>query len=113
MTLLDILPSLHQVVTPRIDRSIWPQTTHMDELGRLCVGGVPLAEVADEYRTPTYVFDEMDFRHRIRRYRATLPRVGVAYAGKAFLTTKVAQWVADEGIGLDVCSGGELAVALS
>ncbi|HME49615.1 diaminopimelate decarboxylase [Mycobacterium sp.] len=112
MTLLELLPSLHQAATPRLDRSIWPLTTHVDE-GRLCVGGVALTEVADEFRTPTYVVDEEDFRQRIRRYRATLPGVEVVYAGKSLLTTAVAHWVAEEGIGLDVCSGGELAIALA
>src|SRR5271157_2179488 len=112
MTLLELLPSLHQAATPRLDRSIWPLTTHVDE-GRLCVGGVALTEVADEFRTPTYVVDEEDFRQRIRRYRATLPGIEVVYAGKSLLTTAVAHWVAEEGIGLDVCSGGELAIALA
>ena len=113
MTLLELLPSLHHAATPRLDRSIWPLTTNVDELGRLCVGGVPLTEVADEFRTPTYVLDEADFRQRIRRYRATLPGVDVVYAGKSLLTTAVAHWVAEEGVGLDVCSGGELAIALA
>jgi diaminopimelate decarboxylase len=112
MTLLELLPSLHQAATPRLDRSIWPLTTHVDE-GRLCIGAVPLTEVADEFRTPTYVLDEADFRQRIRRYRATLPGVEVVYAGKSLLTTAVAHWVAEEGIGMDVCSGGELATALA
>ncbi len=112
MTLFEIVPSLRHAVTPRIDRAIWPLTTRVDELGRLCVGEVPLTEVADEFGTPTYVIDEADFRHRIRRYRSALPEVRVTYAGKALLTTAIARWVAEEGAGLGVCSGGELATAL-
>jgi diaminopimelate decarboxylase len=112
MTLLELSP-LHPAETPRLDRSVWPLTTHVDELGRLGVGGVALAEVADEFGTPTYVLDETDFKERIRRYRAALPGVDVVYAGKSLLTTTVAHWVALEGIGLNVCSGGELAVALA
>ena len=112
MTIFEILPSLRHAVTPRIDRAIWPLTTHVDELGRLCVGEMALTEVADEFGTPTYVIDEADFRHRIRRYRAALPEARLVYAGKALLTTAVAQWVAEEGAGLGVCSGGELATAL-
>jgi len=112
MTLFEILPSLRHAATPRIDRAIWPLTTHVDELGRLCVGGMALTEVADEFGTPTYVIDEDDFRHRIRRYRAALPEARMVYAGKALLTTAVARWVAEEGGGLGVCSGGELATAL-
>ena len=113
MTLLEMLPSLRRAATPRIDRAIWPLTTSVDEVGRLCVGGVPLTEVAAEYRTPTYVLDEADFRYRMRRYRSALPGVDVVYAGKSLLTVAVARWVAEEGLGLDVCSGGELATALA
>jgi diaminopimelate decarboxylase len=112
MTLFEILPSLRHAATPRIDRAIWPLTTHVDELGRLCVGGIVLTEVADEFGTPTYVIDEADFRHRIRRYRVALPEARLVYAGKALLTTAIARWVAEEGSGLGVCSGGELATAL-
>ena len=112
MTLYEILPSLQHAATPRIDRAIWPLTAHVDELGRLCVGEVPLTEVAEEFGTPTYVIDETDFRHRIRHYRAVLPEVRLVYAGKALLTTAVARWVAEEGAGLGVSSGGELTTAL-
>jgi diaminopimelate decarboxylase len=113
MTLMDILPSLHHAVKPRIDPAIWPLTTHVDENGGLCIGGVALTDIADEFCTPAYVLDEADFRHRIRRYRSALPGVGVTYAAKSLLTTAVARWVAEEGVGLDVCSGGELATALA
>jgi diaminopimelate decarboxylase len=112
MTLFEIVPSPRHAVTPRIDRAIWPLTTHVDELGRLCVGEMALTDVADEFGTPTYVIDEADFRHRIRRYRAALPEVRLVYAGKALLTTTIARWVAEEGSGLGVCSRGELATAL-
>ena len=112
MTLFEILPSLRHAATPRIDRAIWPLTTHVDELGRLCVGEMALTDVADEFGTPTYVIDEADFRHRIRRYRAALPEARLVYSGKALLTTAVARWVAEEGAGLGVCSGGELTTAL-
>jgi diaminopimelate decarboxylase len=67
MTLFEILPSLRHFA-PRIDRAIWPLTAHADELGRLCVGEVPLTDVADEFGTPTYVIDEADFRDRIRQF---------------------------------------------
>jgi diaminopimelate decarboxylase len=112
MTLFEILPSLRHAATPRIDRAVWPLTTHIDDLGRLSVGDLPLTEVADEFRTPTYVIDETDFRHRIRRYRAALPGVRIAYAAKSLLTTTVARWVAEERADLAVCSAGELATAL-
>jgi diaminopimelate decarboxylase len=95
-----------------MDRALWPLTAHVDELGRVCVGETALSEVADEFGTPAYVIDEADFRHRIRRYRSALPEARLVYSGRALLTTAVARWVAEEGIGLGVCSPGELATAL-
>ncbi|CRZ18458.1 diaminopimelate decarboxylase [Mycolicibacterium neworleansense] len=113
MTLLDILPSLRGTTRPRLDPNIWPLTTGVDEQGRITVGRVPLADIADEYRTPAYVLDETDFRTRARRYRAALGQAEVVYAGKSLLTTAVARWVAEEGLGIDVCSAAELATALA
>src|SRR3954468_15393490 len=112
MTLHKIVPSLRHAATPRIDRAIWPLTTRVDERGRLCVGEVAVTEVADEFGTPTYAIDEVDFRHRIRRYRAALPDARLVYAGKALLTTATARWAAEEGSGLGVSACGELATAL-
>jgi diaminopimelate decarboxylase len=112
MTLLDHLPSLHQAAAPRIDPRIWPLTAAVDDLGRLCVGDVPLTEIADEFRTPTYVLDEVDFRTRLQRYRSALPGVEIVYAAKSLMCTGVARWVTDSGAGLDVSSAGELATAL-
>jgi diaminopimelate decarboxylase len=112
VTQFEILPSLRHAATPGIDRAIWSLTTHVDDAGRLCVGGMALTDVADVFGTPTYVVDEADFRHRIRRFRAALPEARVVYAGKALLTTAVAEWVAEEGCGLGVRSPGELATAL-
>src|SRR3984893_14141566 len=63
-------------------------------------------------RHPTYVIDEADFRHRIRRYRAALPQARLVYAGKALLTTAIARWVAEGGGGLGGCSAGDFATAL-
>lgn len=113
MTSLELLPSLHHAAPLRIDPVIWPETASVDDLGRLCVGDVPLTEIADQYGTPAYVIDEGDFRHRIRRYRKKLANAEIVYAGKAMLTTTIARWIAEEHIGLDVCSGGELAIALA
>ncbi|MFI5510483.1 diaminopimelate decarboxylase family protein [Mycobacterium sp. NPDC051804] len=113
MTLLDFIPSLQHAAPSRIDPAVWPLTARVDECGRLCVGGVPLSEVADEFGTPAYVIDEADFRHRARVYRAMLRNSEVVYAGTSLLTTAVARWVREEGLGLDVCSGGELATALA
>jgi diaminopimelate decarboxylase len=69
------MPSLHHAAAMRVDPDLWPLTTRVDVEGRLCVGGVALSEIADQYGTPAYILDEADFRYRIRRYRAALPGV--------------------------------------
>jgi diaminopimelate decarboxylase len=108
-----MLPSIGRAAPRRLDPAIWPVTTHSDEEGRLCIGDVPLSDIADEFHTPTYVIDEADFRYRARRYRKVLRGVEIVYAGKSLLTTAVARWAREEGLGVDVCSAGELAVALA
>lgn len=112
MTLLDHLPSLQRAAAPRIDPAIWPSTAAVDTLGRLCVGDVPLTDVADQFRTPAHVVDEVDFRRRLQRYRA-LRDVEIAYDAASLLTTGVARWIADEGALLAVHSGSELAIAMA
>jgi diaminopimelate decarboxylase len=70
-----------------------------------------LSVLAAAYGTPAFILDEADVRYRCRSYVAALPGTEVAYAGKAFLCRAMAQWVGAEGLSLDVCSAGELAVA--
>jgi diaminopimelate decarboxylase len=113
MTLFELLPSLRHGLNPHLDRAIWPLSSYVDRQGRLCIGGVAATEIAAGFGTPTYVLDEEDFRARIRCYRAALPGVELVYAGMALLSAAVAGWAADEGAGVDVCSGGELATALA
>jgi diaminopimelate decarboxylase len=113
MTLLDILPSLGKAAPVRFDPTIWPATTTTGDDGRLRIGGVVLTDIADEFHTPAYVIDEADFRRRARRYRKALRDIEMIYASKSLLTTAVARWVREEGLGIDVCSAGELAVALA
>jgi diaminopimelate decarboxylase len=99
---------------------LWPATATRSEAGALEIGGVDMRDLAAEYGTPSYVLDEADFRARAAAFRdsfgdafaADLGGADVFYAGKAFLCTEVARWIAADGLGLDVCSGGELAVAL-
>ena len=98
---------------------LWAETVRRDEEGRLTVAGLDVVSIAREFGTAAYVVDEQDFRARARAFRdgfgEAFASVGggadVYYAGKAFLCTAVATWVAEEGLSLDVCSGGELAVA--
>ncbi|MFE5877460.1 diaminopimelate decarboxylase [Rhodococcus sp. NPDC056506] len=113
MTLLEIFPSLRGAMTPRMDPALWPISTRHDQSGRVCIGDVSLEEIADQYGTPTYVVDEADVRHRCRTYREIFPDSEIVYAGKALMIRAMASWVSDEGLGVDVCSAGELAIALA
>jgi diaminopimelate decarboxylase len=91
---------------------LWSSTARKNEDGALEVGGVDLRDLVAEHGSPAYVLDEADFRARARAFREAFAEYDVYYAGKAFLCTTVARWVAEEGLSLDVCSAGELAVAL-
>jgi diaminopimelate decarboxylase len=90
---------------------LWPVTAEKVD-GALHVGGVDVRGLARTVGTPAYVLDEEDFRARARAFREAFSSYDVYYAGKAFLCLTVARWVVEEGLGLDVCSGGELTVAL-
>jgi len=90
---------------------LWSSTAHKDD-GVLHVGGLALPDLVADVNTPAYVLDEDDFRARARAFRDAFAGYDVYYAGKAFLCTTVARWVAEEGLCLDVCSDGELTVAL-
>ena len=92
---------------------VWPLTARGAADGGISVGGVALTEIAARYGTPAYVLDEDDVRQRCRVYRQVFPDAEIAYAGKAFLCRAMARWVDEEGLSLDVCSEGELAVAIS
>lgn len=73
-----------------------------------------MTELAEEFGTPAYLLDEADFRARARAWRDAFgPGADVYYAGKAFLCKAVVRWLHEEGLNLDVCSAGELAVALA
>src|ERR671934_2969879 len=91
---------------------VFPLGTRVNERGRLEVGGCDLLEVASEFGTPAYVYAEEDMRSRARAYmeafRAQREHFDVVYAGKAFPCTAVFRLMADEGLGCDVASGGEL-----
>jgi diaminopimelate decarboxylase len=96
---------------------LWPRTVRRGGDGVLTVAGIPVTDLAAQYGTPVYVLDEADLRHRARAYRdafaAAFGSAEVYYAGKAFCCKAVLRAVAEEGLNVDVCSGGELAVALA
>jgi diaminopimelate decarboxylase len=91
--------------------SLLPVTARSGDLG-LEIGGVSLAELAARYGTPVFVYDEHHLRNACRAARAAFPD-GASYASKAFLCRSVARLVHEEGLGLDVASGGELAIAVA
>ncbi|SDY67518.1 diaminopimelate decarboxylase [Micromonospora pattaloongensis] len=92
---------------------LWPCGVERAADGALAVGGLGVRELAEQFGTPAYVLDEGDLRARCRDFRAAFPDHHVYYAGKAFLCRAIVRVIAEEGLYLDVCTGGELAVALS
>jgi diaminopimelate decarboxylase len=96
---------------------LWPDTTTVNAHGHLTVGGCDTVTLAQEHGTPLYLLDEATFRSSCRSYRDAVERhysgpATIHYASKALLNTAVVELVAQEGLGLDVVSGGELYVAL-
>ena len=118
-------PSLGSLACPEPeDRpDLWPTTARRTDDGELVLGGLTVSEILAEAPSPVFVLDEADLRGRAASWAAAMheefwPSYGMAggeafYAGKAFLTTKVAQWVLEEGMGIDTASRGELAVGLA
>jgi diaminopimelate decarboxylase len=93
--------------------NVWPRNAVRGDDGVVSIAGVPVTDIAAEFGTPVFVIDEDDFRSRCREIAEAFGGGDyVRYAAKAFLCTEVARWIDEEGLSLDVCSGGELAVAL-
>ena len=103
-----------------LDPGIWPGGARRDGDGVVTIAGHRLTDLAERFGTPLYLVDEADARGRAAHIRhafeSAFAAVGgqarVYYAGKAFLATGVVRWMREEGLNLDVASGGELAVAL-
>lgn len=95
---------------------LWPITTGTSDAGGLAIGGVDLADLAREWGTPLYIYDEATVRDRCRRYRAAFaahyPDCRVIYAAKAYLSPALLAILREEELGLDVVSGGELGMAV-
>jgi diaminopimelate decarboxylase len=96
---------------------VWPQGAVRSDSGVLELGGIDVRDLAAEFGTPVLVLDEDDLRARCRAWKQAFEGwpsgATVAYAGKAFLAKAVVKIVQEEGLGLDVCTGGELSVALA
>ncbi|MFJ9076448.1 diaminopimelate decarboxylase [Streptomyces sp. NPDC102278] len=107
---IDVLP---QTPADGGELSVWPASAKPLPHGGLAVGGVSLTEIAERFDTPVYVLDEGEVRGRCRTYREVFPDADVLYAAKAFLSRTMVRWVREEGLGLDVCSAGELELAVT
>ncbi len=95
-----------------IPRRLLPDNAEIGGDGRLSIGGCDLLELAERFGTPLFVYDEAHLRARCREAVAAFGD-GVAYASKAFLCLAMARLAHDEGMHLDVATGGELHVALA
>jgi diaminopimelate decarboxylase len=91
-------------------RDLYPEASQFDD-GRLSIGGCDASELAKTYGTPLYVVAEDDLRARAREFRAAMGDGEVVYASKAFPCTAVLRVFEEEGLSVDVASGGELALA--
>ena len=100
---------------PHSLKDVLPVTAKLRDDGHLEVGGCDLVELAAEHGTPLYVFDEETFRGRCRAYREAYAEPGdrVYYAAKAFTSLAAFRMAVEEGLGIDVCTGGELHAALA
>lgn len=101
--------------------AVWSRNTARAGSGEIEIAGLGASALVESYGSPVYVIDETDATSRATGIResfdAAFAAVGssakVYYAGKAFLSIQVARWMLDAGLNIDVCSGGELAVALA
>jgi diaminopimelate decarboxylase len=93
-----------------------PLTGKVDQTGHLEIGGCDVSDLAKKFGTPLYVLDEKDIRERCRAYKTLLkskyPNSDIIYASKALSAIGLLKVISDEGLGIDVSSGGELYTAL-
>ncbi|MFJ4044909.1 diaminopimelate decarboxylase [Microbacterium sp. NPDC089987] len=100
---------------------VWPLSAERDAGGELRIAGVGVGELVRTYGTPLQVIDETEVRRRAAALRSAFDRAAavhgttarIYYAGKALLNTSIVRWVLEEGLNVDVCTGGELEVALA
>jgi diaminopimelate decarboxylase len=96
---------------------LFPLTAEVNNQGHLCIGVCDVVDLATEFGTPLYLFDEFTLRHKCREFKKEFskyrPDTLVIYASKAFLNKALALIIKEEGLGLDVVSGGELYIAHS
>ena len=105
-TALDALPIRH----------VLPKTTGLSLEEHLSIGGCDIRDLANQYGTPLYIFDEIDFRGTAQEFRTEFGKrwenITILYAAKAYLSSPITKIVNQENLGMDVVSGTELAIAL-
>lgn len=94
-------------------KDVLPLTAASSSTGHLVVGGLDAVDLAEEFGTPLMIFDRATFEARARTYASALDPAQVHYAGKAFCCVAICELVDSLGLSLDVCTGGELATALT
>ena len=96
---------------------VFPDTTDTNSTGHLTIGGCDAVDLVEQYGTPLYVLDESTLRSKCRQFAGAFasryPNAQAVYASKAYINPALARIFAEEGLGLDVVSGGELAVAMA
>ena len=105
-------------MTENIPRLIlFPENTGINNQGHLVIGGCDTVDLAREFGTPLYIFDEASLRRKCAEYKTEFnrcyPGTTVLYAAKAFLNRAMALLIKEEGLGMDVVSGGEMGIAQS
>ncbi len=97
--------------------SLFPSTTEVNEQGHLAIGGCDTVELAAEFGTPLYLFDEYNIRSKCREFKDEFGKryadTTVAYSCKAFINKALTLLFMEEGLGLDVVSGGEIGIVQS
>ena len=110
------IPADHTSVVPAdlndLDPAVWPRGASR-RAGVMTLAGNDVRALAEQYGTPLLAMDEQDFRSRCQDFADAFGSAAdVHYAAKAFLSSHIVKWLAQEGLSLDVCSGGELRLAL-
>ena len=105
------------MVTKVAKLNLFPLTAEVNDQGHLVIGGCDTVELAAEFGTPLYVFDEFSLRSKCHEFKTEFgqryPETTLVYASKVFLNRALAIILREEGLGLDVVSAGELAIARS
>ena len=120
---VDLAPSwlVQPVDINQLEAKIWPTSFIRTPAGDIQIAGISVGQLVAEYGTPLMVIDEADFLFRANQVKTAFDKAAatiqtsakVYYASKSLLTTEVVKWADQSGLNLDVCSAGELAIALA